>query len=106
MATYSVWNWKTGRYDYFKTPTQIGYDAEVNFHTPARPASKIGNTLDEVLRPLPTRAKYTGSGELPIGEIVVIRRGLSGSDDDSLKNNMLIIGILVGSYITFKLFLK
>lgn len=72
---YSVWNWDTGRYDYYESPERQrpSYGSEVK-PPPMQNAlgSALGEDPDRSSNGMPARAKFVGSGPIALGEIVSV----------------------------------
>lgn len=74
MKTYSRWNWRTLRYDYFRGPGEenwgFGAAPRSGIVMPSAPPSPIGYNIEDALRPLPSGSVQAGSGDAPKGELV------------------------------------
>lgn len=73
---YSRWRPDTGGYDYFESSERYGIGDDLP--TPSLKEGKIGVASTSAGRPIPSGARYVGSGELARGVIAPMEtRGLS-----------------------------
>src|SRR3990167_4473710 len=65
---YSIWDWKLGRYRYYRSPSPDGlFDPEVP-HLPHSP-QQLGFSVDHCLVSLPMGCQFLGTGERALGRI-------------------------------------
>lgn len=86
---YSVWNQAKQAFDYYQTN---GVQKKVNTEKPSHMRSrKFGLTVDQAAWPVPSGARYMGSGSMPKGRIGNLkgRAALSGFEPNSA--NMLLL---------------
>jgi hypothetical protein len=71
---FSVWNWKTGKYDYYQAPAQtaLGYGDEVKPPVKNGMSGWLGDDPDMAGHILPPGSKAVGSGDVAMGEIAAI----------------------------------
>jgi hypothetical protein len=68
----SVWNWDTGRYDYYRVPSSSRrpYGAEMKPPRPGQALGGVGEDPDISSHPLPFGSRRVGSGSQAMGNIV------------------------------------
>jgi hypothetical protein len=63
---YSVWNWKKGKFDYYRGKRARNYRERVGY--PAQIGLKgVGDLPEESVNPIPAGAVYVGSGDQAVG---------------------------------------
>jgi hypothetical protein len=72
-ADYSVWNWKTGRYDYYRSRNPRSYRATVGYPA-ARAIKGVGELPEQAVDPLPAGTVYIGSGLEAQGTLAAPRK--------------------------------
>lgn len=72
----SVWNWDTGRYDYYRVPTSSRrtYGAEMTPPPAGQALGGVGEDPDASSHPLPIGSRMVGSGDQAMGNIVSLPR--------------------------------
>ena len=65
---YSVWNWKKGRYDYYRSKHPRAYRARVGYPK-ARGLKGVGEIPEQSVHPLPSNAVYVGEGDTAVGTV-------------------------------------
>jgi len=70
---YSVWNWKKGRYDYYRSQLPRAYRARIGYPK-ASGLKGLGEVPEQSVHPLPAGAKYTGEGDEAIGTVAQPRQ--------------------------------
>jgi len=98
MTTFSVFNWDSGKYDYYTAPGGDGVAPQPRKQLP-RSTTKIGVAPEDILRRLPDNAQRAGSGVEPVGVVAV------SGDDAGTDLSLLTVGMLLGSaYLLWKVF--
>jgi hypothetical protein len=68
---YSAWNWKTGKYDYYRfNRPMAGYGDEINHPQPRLVDNPVGESPEQSASPLPRGARKFGEGDIAVGEVV------------------------------------
>lgn len=81
----SVYDDATGRYSYYRVPSQPGRSWTM-------PRSPLGTPVQDALPPLPVRAQRFGHGPTPLGTIV---RGSPDWKEPALKLGAVALGVYV-----------
>jgi hypothetical protein len=67
----SAWNWKTGRWDYYRVPSNnLGAYGDVPPPPIGGAAHALGETPEESAHTMPAGAVRVGSGDTPAGQVV------------------------------------
>lgn len=87
---YSVWNQAKQAFDYFQTN---GVQKKANTDKPSHLRSrKLGLTVTEAAWPVPSGARFIGSGDMPKGRIGTTKKGLRGLGSfEPTTTNMLLL---------------
>lgn len=71
QRTVSAWNWKTGRWDYYRAPDgTLGAYGDLPTFASNGQAHAIGETPEESALRMPTGAVLAGSGDHAEGQVV------------------------------------
>lgn len=68
VDTYSVWNWKKGRYDYYRSGTPRPFRARISYPA-ARGLRGMGEVPEQSVHNLPLDAVFVGEGDEAVGVI-------------------------------------
>lgn len=93
---YSVWNWDKEAYDYYDGPG-VSLGDPVPSATRGNP-NGAGINLDAALPPLPSGARYTGSGSEAKGRVA--RTEIFSTQSRSIG----VIGTALGAFVLYKAF--
>lgn len=76
----SVWNWNTGKYDYYRVPAfaRRAYGAEIKPPPVGASLGGIGEDPDTSSYPLPDGAQRVGSGQDARGSVVSMQQASNG----------------------------
>jgi len=72
--TYSVWNWQTGRFDYYEAPAR-GYRSQLSYPGGFGSTDQIGASPEDSAVTVPVNATLVGSGGEAVGIVAERRRG-------------------------------
>lgn len=95
MATYSVFNWRTGAYDYYESPKTVEVAS-----VPPRRSLAMGKTAiapEDASETLPSDAVKVGEGEYAKGVIAV-----TPEEKKERPNLMIALGFAVAGYLLWK----
>jgi hypothetical protein len=68
---FSVWNWKTGKYDYYRLNRPLsGYGDEIKHPKPRPVDNPVGESPEQSANALPIGARKFGEGHVAVGEVV------------------------------------
>lgn len=108
MATFSVYNYSTKRFDYYEHPGAHLDLGSVNFSSHRKPINlrsnnKLGTIAESTATTLPPGAKVVGSGVVPHGVIASTSQQLSklSGDGGAIYDNgrvLLFTAIMVASF--------
>lgn len=98
---YSQWQ-PDGGYDYYESEARHPIGDDMPVASMPAPAGGIGVPAQDAGYPLPSDARYVGSGDAPVGIITPMSRasykGLSGSGTKELGSNEIVVVLfLVGA---------
>lgn len=96
---FSVWNQGVGAFDYFESG---GRQASLNAPKPSHIVSRtLGSTVDQAAWPLPSAAKYVGSGPTAIGRVASRGGRALGADDGSMSTVKAVL-LLGAGFLAWK----
>lgn len=99
--TYSVWNRRTGRFDYYEASTPGGETTHAPPAKHVRGHHQLGTTAEAAAWPLPPGARLVGHGADAVGRVSSL-----GDDESQTSRPWLVAGLLLAAALVARKVLR